>query len=201
MKEPAQRKWRVVKSEYLSQKPWFTVRHESVELPNGFLVPNYYIFEYPRWVNVIAITDDNKFVFISQYRHGLGRTSYEIPAGTVESSDISTLEAAQRELLEETGYSGGEWSEHMVICANPATQNNLTHCYIAKNVSKTATQNLDASEDIEVHLLTICDVYELLSADAIPQALMSAPLWKYIAELNTKAAPIHNSETVVESDR
>lgn len=187
IKKPLERKWKVLKSEYLSRKPWFTVRHESVELPNGAQIPDYYIFEYPEWVNIIAITTDNKIVFITQYRHGLGATSYEIPAGTVESSDVSTLEAAKRELLEETGYSGGEWSKHMVIAANPATQNNLTYCYIAHNVVKTANQNLDNGEDIDVELLTIDEVYELLSTDAIPQALMVAPLWRYIAERDRKS--------------
>ncbi len=43
-------------SEYLARKPWFTVRHESIELPDGRRIPDYYVFEYPDWVNVIAIT-------------------------------------------------------------------------------------------------------------------------------------------------
>ena len=56
---------------------------------------------------------------IDQYRHGLGETSYEIPAGVMEPSDRSPLEAARRELLEETGYGGGEWRPLTCICANP----------------------------------------------------------------------------------
>ena len=108
MENPKSRAWKVVKSEYLARKPWFTVRHERIELPDGRSIPDYYVFEYPDWVNVIAITKEGKFVFIDQYRHGLGETNYEIPAGVAEPDDASMLAAAQRELAEETGYGGGE---------------------------------------------------------------------------------------------
>ena len=106
MENPKKRNWKVLTSEYLARKPWFTVRHESIELPDGRLIPDYYVFEYPDWVNVIAITKEGKFVFIDQYRHGLGETDYEIPAGVAEPDDASMLAAAQRELAEETGYGG-----------------------------------------------------------------------------------------------
>ena len=84
MENPKKRNWKVLTSEYLARKPWFTVRHESIELPDGRRIPDYYVFEYPDWVNVIAITKEGKFVFIDQYRHGLGETDYEIPAGVAD---------------------------------------------------------------------------------------------------------------------
>lgn len=173
--------WKVINSTYLFRKPWCTVRCECVELPNGRRVPEYYIFEYPAWVNTIAITKDNQFVMVRQYRHGLGKTSYELCAGVCEESDSSRMESAQRELLEETGYAGGTWSEYMVICANPATQNNLTHCFLATGVEKVAEQNLDETEDISVHLLSFDQVKQMLINNEIMQALNAAPLWKYIA--------------------
>ena len=49
MENPKSRAWKVVKSEYLARKPWFTVRHESIELPDGRSIPDYYVFEYPDW--------------------------------------------------------------------------------------------------------------------------------------------------------
>lgn len=182
MEKPKNRDWKVITSEYLARKPWFTVRHECVELPDGRRVPDYYVFEYPDWINVIATTDDGHFVLISQYRHALGETAYELPAGVAEPSDASMLAAAQRELLEETGYGGGQWHQLMTISANPATQNNLTHCFVAQGVRLVGTQQLDATEDICVHLFTADQVRELLRTDAIRQALMAAPLWRYFCE-------------------
>ncbi len=182
MKALKNRKWKVLTSEYVARKPWFTVRHESVQLPDGRVAPDYYVFEYPDWINVIAITRDGHFVLIDQYRHGLGQTDYEIPAGVAESSDASMLAAAQRELAEETGYGGGEWREIMVVAPNPSTQTNLTYCYLATGVERLGEQHLDPTEDIRVHLLTRDEVLELLRTNQIKQALMAAPLWRYFYE-------------------
>ena len=122
MENPKSRAWKVVKSEYLARKPWFTVRHERIELPDGRSIPDYYVFEYPDWVNVIAITKEGKFVFIDQYRHGLGETNYEIPAGVAEPDDASMLAAAQRELAEETGSAPSISTPRRIsacICSRP----------------------------------------------------------------------------------
>ena len=154
MKKPENRPWKVITSEYLARRPWYTVRHECVELPNGRRIPDYYVFEYPDWVNVIAITPRREFVFVSQYRHALGETDYELVAGVSEPTDASMLEAARRELLEESGYGGGQWRELMVIAPNPATQNNLTHCFVAEGVEPIGEQHPDATEDLSVHLFT-----------------------------------------------
>lgn len=184
MKELENKKWKVLDSEYLSRKPWFTVRYEKVELPNGNIIPEYYVFEYPEWVNVIAITKEKKFVFISQYRHGLGETSYELCAGVCETTDASPLVSAQRELLEETGYGNGKWEEWMVIGVNPSTHTNLTHCYLATDVEPVEAQHLEETEYLTVHLLSLEEVIELLKDDKIKQALHVAPLWKYMAVNN-----------------
>lgn len=182
MEKLSTRPWKVLRSEYLARKPWFTVRHESLELPDGRRIPNYYVFEYPDWVNVIALTRDGRFVMIDQYRHGLGRSDFELAAGCCDPDDASPLAAARRELLEETGYGGGEWREFMQLSANPATQNNLTHCFVATGVQRLSAQHLETTEDIAVHLMTRDEVRELLDKGRIVQALMAAPLWRFFAE-------------------
>ena len=101
-----ERKWKTLKSEYLIRRPWLTARRDTVELPGGSVNPEFYVLEYPDWVNVLAITSDDEFVMIRQYRHGLGQTRYELCAGVVDPGE-SPLEAAKRELSEETGYGGG----------------------------------------------------------------------------------------------
>ena len=103
-------------------------------------------------------------------------------AGVSEPSDGSMLAAAQRELAEETGYGGGEWRLLMTVSANPATHNNLTHCFLATGVEKIGEQHLDPTEDLRVHLLTRAEVLELLRTDRIRQSLMAAPLWRYFCE-------------------
>jgi len=111
MEEKMIKPWKVMSSRYLAEKPWFTVREERVLLPNGNEIPNYYVFEYPDWVNVIAVTRDGKFVFERQYRHAVGLVSYELCAGVCEPDDASPLESARRELLEETGYGDDPFAQ------------------------------------------------------------------------------------------
>ena len=175
-------KWETVSSEYLFRRPWLTVRRDQVRLPDGRINPEFYVIEYPDWVNVIARTRDGRFLFIDQYRHALGRTSYEIVAGVCDPQDASPLAAAQRELYEETGYGGGRWEPYMVLSANPTSHNNLTHTFLATDVEPVSSQHPEATEDIRVHLFSFEEVHQLLVENKIVQALMAAPLWRYIAE-------------------
>ena len=182
MMEEKEKAWKTVSSKYLFRRPWLTVRCEDMLLPNGNHIPEYYILEYPDWVNTIAITKDGKFVFVRQYRPGLGRTSYELCAGVCDKEDASPLVSAQRELWEETGYGKGNWREYMVISANPSTHTNLTHCFLATDVEPIDHQHLEDTEDLSVHLLTFEEVKQLLENNEIMQSLNAAPLWKYVAE-------------------
>ena len=84
-------------------------------------------------------------------------------------------------MLEETGYGNGNWSEWMIISANPSTHSNLTYCYLATDVEPLSGQHLDETEELSVHLLTFDEVRELLQTDQIKQATHAAPLWKYMA--------------------
>ena len=172
------RKWKVLSTEYLIRRPWLTARRDVVQLPDGRVNPEYYILEYPDWVNVIAITKDGQVVLERQYRHGLGKTCYELPCGVIEAGE-TPLEAAKRELLEETGYAGGTWKHWMTLSPNPSTSTNLTHSFLAIGVEKVSGQHLDATEDIEVSLHSPAYVKELLENNQILQALMAAPMWKY----------------------
>lgn len=173
-------KRKVLESEYIFNRPWMTVRRDKLQLSDGRINPEYYVLEYPDWVNIIALTEDGSFVMERQYRHGIRRTGYEIPAGVIEKGE-TPLEAAKRELWEETGYTGGDWEALMVSAPNSSTCNNYCHSFIARNVRKSDGQHLDATEEISVHLLTPEKVRELLLSGGIKQALMLAPLWKYFA--------------------
>lgn len=175
-------KWKTLSSEYIMKSPWMTVRKDVMQLPNGQVHPSYWCLEYPDWINIIAITKDGKFIFERQYRHGLDVVEWEMPAGVVEKGE-EPLHAAQRELMEETGFGGGEWSLFMEACQNPSTCNNITHTYLARGVEHTGKQHFDRTEDLDVYLLSEDDVKELLEKGEIKQALMAGPLWKFFAKL------------------
>ena len=116
-----------------------------------------------------------------QYRHGRGEVGYEIPAGVCEPGETPE-EAARRELLEETGFGGGTWRLNMVAAPNPSTSTNLCYSFIATGVRRLSDQHLEATEDIEVHLLYEDEVLRLMREGRIIQAPMLCSLWKYFAE-------------------
>lgn len=174
------RKWEVLSTEYLIRRPWLTARRDHVKLPTGAEIPEYYVLEYPDWINVLAITKEGEFVMVRQYRHGIGETRYELCAGVCGEGE-APIESARRELYEETGYGGGNWQLWMTESANPSAMNNLTYSFLATDVERISMQHLEETEDLTVHLLSEAEVRALLEGGELRQALMAAPLWKYFA--------------------
>lgn len=142
---------------------------------------DYYVLEYPDWINVIAITEDGKFVIERQYRHGTQSVDYELCAGTVEKGE-QLIDAAKRELLEETGYEGGEWTLYCESSPNPAAMTTTNYSFLARGVKYSGERHLEKTEDIEIHLMTYDEMKDLVMNGGIRQGQMLAPLWKYIAE-------------------
>jgi ADP-ribose pyrophosphatase YjhB (NUDIX family) len=180
--DPAEpRPWQTLNSQYLFDRPWLKVRQDHVRLPRGHELPDYYVVEHPPWVNVIAETVDDCLVLIRQYRHGLGEIHYELPGGVCDAEE-SLLKAAQRELLEETGFGGGNWREWMVLSANPARQNNRNYTFLARAVQLLERPRPDAGEDIAVQLVTKRTAREIVLGGEMIHALHAGPLLKYFLE-------------------
>ena len=175
------KKWTTLDSRYIIQRPWLTARVDRVQLPNGVIHPEHYVLEYPDWVNIIAITRDDQFVMIRQYRHAMDQVLIELCAGVSEKGETPE-QSARRELLEETGYGGGTWTEILTIGQNPSICDNITHCFLAEGVQRLADQALEPTEDIEVLLMSRQQVLDMLRNNQMLQALMAAPLWRYFAE-------------------
>ncbi len=174
-------RWEVLESTYLHQRPWLTVRQDRVRLSSGRTIDDYYVQEFPHWVNVLAITEERDVVLIRQYRHGLGEVSWELPAGVLDEEELLP-DGAKRELLEETGYSGGTWTPLMELSANPALQNNISYSFLAEGVSLSGTQRLDPTEEITVHLMPLDRLREIVFDGGMIQALHAAPILKYLLQ-------------------
>jgi ADP-ribose pyrophosphatase len=172
--------WEVLQAEYLFQRPWLTVRQDCVRLPTGVVVEDYYVLEYPAWVNVVAVTAEERLVMVRQYRHGLRAVHYELPAGVVDASDGTPLAAAKRELLEETGYGEGTWSPLLTTSANPGTHSNLAYSFLAQSVRRVAEPALDESEDIQTCVKEWSEVWSIIEDGEIVQAMHLAPLLRYL---------------------
>ncbi|WP_337175052.1 NUDIX hydrolase [Paludisphaera sp.] len=177
------RPWDVLESRHLIQRPWLTVRQDRVRLPNGAIIDDYNILEYPDWVNVVPITPDGRVVLIRQYRHGSRRVHYELPAGVVDATDADLEQTARRELLEETGHGGGEWSRLTTLSANPGTHTNLSHTFLARGVVPLGEPAPEETEEIRVHAVGLDELREILASGGVLQALHAAPLYRYLLTL------------------
>lgn len=164
-------KWKILSSEYLFNDLWFKVRKDRCETPQGKIVDPYYVYEFPAWVTAVALTEDGKIILERQYRHALGETCIEIPGGCVDDTDASLEDAIKRELLEETGYSFSSFEYLGKISANPSTNSNLMHMFLAKGGRKIAAQELDHNEEIEIDLVTIDELKRLIIENKILQAM------------------------------
>ncbi|WP_437919360.1 NUDIX hydrolase [Sphingobacterium sp. LRF_L2] len=175
-------KWTLLDSKYIIKRPWATLRVDKLQLPNGNIKDEYYVLEYPTWVNMIGITSDNQILFVQQYRHGADEILTELPAGVVEEGEDPEV-AARRELLEETGYAFDSIEKICQLYANPATSGNITYTYLLKGGRKVQEQELDNSEDIDVVLMSIDEARQFLYENKIGQALHTAALFHTFQKL------------------
>ena len=163
--------WKKLESKYLFRDNWLTLRADRCERPDGKVIDPYYVYEFPDWVTAVALTKENEIILIRQYRHALGETVIEIPGGCVDDSDQNLEEACARELMEETGYRFEKMEYLCKTSANPSTNSNLMHIFLATGGEKIAEQKLDEAEDIEILLLSIDQVKQLLRSNQLLQSM------------------------------
>jgi len=143
------KEWITEASKYLYETPYGNLRSDSCVLPNGTKIDDYYVHEYPDWVNIIAINENNELLLVKQYRQGVRDFFLEIVAGSVKSGEHHE-ETAIRELEEETGYICIERPILMgAFYCNPAIQNNKIYMYYCDKIKKSSIQQLDDTEEIE----------------------------------------------------
>ncbi len=131
------------------------------------------IIESPDWVNVIALTPDDQCVLVRQYRHGVAELTLEIPGGMVDPGE-EPLEAAVRELREETGFSAERWSDIGVVQPNPALQTNRCFTFLALDARARSAQSFDEGEVIRVETAPLANVRGMIARGEIQHALVVA---------------------------
>ena len=146
---------------YLSEQiaypsKYLQVNKQKFNLPNGSL-KDFEIHKGGGVVVVLPITDQNQVVCVSQYRPGPKQIMTELPAGFIDQNE-TPIQAAKRELLEETGYQGDLIEVQTVYPDSYSTI--IRHVFICKNAKKVQEPNLDESEFIETELLGINEFRE-----------------------------------------
>lgn len=154
---PPNRRWHVERSELLLDTPYFRLRRDTARLPDGRIVPDYYVVEARPIVVVFALTTADEVLLVEQYKHGWGDVLLELPAGLCDG-DADPLAEAQRELLEETGCAAPDWEPLGSFIPNPTRANNEVHLFMARGAHVVAAQALDPNEDILVRRAPLSDI-------------------------------------------
>lgn len=166
------KKWPTIKTEKILDAKVFSYFKTERESPLSKKKGLFDVLHCPDWVNVMALTANNECLLVKQYRHGQDDITTEIPGGVIDSHESDPLEAAKRELLEETGYASDSWERLGSVSPNPAFINNYCHIYLALNAQKTSEQNLDPFEEIEIFTRPLDDIPELIRNGTIQHSLV-----------------------------
>jgi ADP-ribose pyrophosphatase len=162
------RPWRTLRSELVLDHRWYRVRRETVELPSGLVVDDYFVAVREDFALVAAVTPDDRLVLVRQWKQGIGAVTLELPGGIVDEDDPAA--AAARELLEETGYACGELRRVGGGPLDPSKETNRVHLFLGTGAERVAEQRLDPTEEIEVVLLPLAEL-----RDTIRRGELDAP--------------------------
>lgn len=178
----ADERWRVTASSYPIDARFLRLRKDSVELPNGHRIDDYYVKESRGFSVIFALTAERDVVLVRQYKHGIGKTLLELPAGALDPGE-SPAACASRELEEETGYSGAiEYVRTFVI--DPTNADTVAHLFFAPAAHRSGDQRLDASENIEVELVPLARIRDFVRNGAIDSVAHVAGIYAILDRLN-----------------
>jgi ADP-ribose pyrophosphatase len=170
------RPWSLREKARLLSTSIFHVDRYRLESPRTGTDHDFHIIDCPNWCNIVALTPQNEVVMVRQQRHGIGASTLELPGGMIDPGDASPLEAARRELLEETGYRAAHVEPLGHIAPNPAMQTNLLYSFIARDVVRVAELDQDHGEDITVELVPYAEIPARVARGEFTHALVVVAL-------------------------
>lgn len=179
--------WEEVSTEHIVQDEWIDFRKTSFRFPDGKIFKPYYTYSRRDYVVIVASDEEGKYLCVRQFRQGIREVTTEFVAGGIERKDRmqfgdkgghasddsleAALEAAKRELLEETGYESDDWKHLMTIPSNATMADNMAYIYVAKNCRKKSEQSLDEMEFLNVKRLTAAEIEQMISDGEFKQAM------------------------------
>jgi 8-oxo-dGTP pyrophosphatase MutT (NUDIX family) len=167
------RPWRVTESSYVVDTPYLRLRKDTIVLPNGHQVDDYFVRESNGFVIIFAITPDGQVLFTREYRHGFGAHLLGLPGGQINAGEAPER-CAVRELAEETGYAGEAPEFVQSFITAPVNSDGEFHVYLIRDARPSVAQSFDITEDIAVELYPLGEMRAMVRdrrANISPHAL------------------------------
>ena len=158
--------WKIKKTERILDSEFVKVDKDDVTLPQGREIKDFYKVTIKDCAAIMAITPDNRIILKKEYRHCYGKELIEVPAGVLEDGE-EPIQAAKRELEEETGYTSEKWAYLGKTVESSAKLTNYMYIYLAEDCKKVSNQKLDYGEDIEVIEVGLNEAIEMIMNNEI----------------------------------
>ncbi|RJO59801.1 NUDIX hydrolase [Candidatus Parcubacteria bacterium] len=157
--------WKTIKSQIVYHNPWFRVREDAVKRPDGKR-GIYGIVERPH-VNFVIAQIKNKILFINEYRYPIKKIILQLPAGTTNVNE-GDLHAAQRELLQETGYRAKIWKKYGSFFIAPGHESIQANLFVASNCTEAKKRTTPSNEVInKIQLIPLTKIKKLIALNKI----------------------------------
>ena len=173
--------WEEISTEHIVQDQWIDFRKSAYRYPDGRVFEPFYSYSRRDYVVIVASDTDGNYICVRQFRQGIKEVTTEFPAGGIERDDgreygttkasEETLEAAKRELMEETGYASDEWEHLLTIPSNATIADNYATVFRAKNCRLSGKQNLDETEVLQIYKYTEDEIESMISEGEFQQAV------------------------------
>ncbi|MBQ6468896.1 MAG: NUDIX hydrolase [Lachnospiraceae bacterium] len=190
--------WQEVNTEHIVKDEWIDFRKSVYRFPDGAEIGPFYTYSRRDYVVIVALDENGRYICVRQFRQGIREVTTEFPAGGLERTDgrqyrdsaagssaccdpgtdsspdnavENALEAAKRELLEETGYISEKWAHLITIPSNATISDNYAHVYLAENCRKIASQTLDDTEFLNVVLHSEEDIGKMIRFGRFQQSV------------------------------
>ena len=162
--------WKVLRREKVYTSNWINLYQDWVQLPDGTVIEGHHVLEYPRKaVGAIPVNAAGQVMLVDHYRFITDTRGWEIPAGGVDAGEDFD-EAARREMLEESGCTGGDLTLLTRYHPSNGSSNQLFVLYIARGVEQTAPIT-DTNEIIAARWFEVAEIRDLIDRNAIPDGL------------------------------
>ncbi|MDB5179809.1 MAG: hydrolase [Candidatus Saccharibacteria bacterium] len=146
--------WRRISRENLIDTKFLKVYQDTIQLPSGDIFDDYSIVSLPNGVIIVATDADNKLITQFEYKYAIDKVILNLPSGGVGKNE-TPIQAAKKELLEETGYASDEVELVKTLYEYPSKLDHVLYIVRIKNAKKIQQVSHEATESIsEVNLLS-----------------------------------------------